>query len=105
MTARFGLFLAALVGLGGCATLENAGFTGLEPTPVATTVPESIVALAAPNQDVQSARVLPEDGCYWYSHAGPVETTLLPLRTVNGNPICTQPAPVAASAPAATDAS
>ncbi|MHA3978988.1 hypothetical protein ACW9UR_15020 [Halovulum sp. GXIMD14794] len=53
-------------------------------------VPESVVALAAPYQDIRTARVLPEDGCYWYQHAGPVETTLLPLRTVDGRPICTQ---------------
>ena len=32
---------------------------------------------------------LPEDGCYWYEHVGPVETTMLPLRTAEGRPICT----------------
>ena len=47
-----------------------------------------VVAMAAPDQDVASARLLPEDNCYWYEHRGPVETTLLPLRTRNGNPIC-----------------
>jgi hypothetical protein len=30
------------------------------------------------------------DGCYWYRHIGPVETTMLPLLTVEGRPICTQ---------------
>lgn len=55
-------------------------------------VPESVSSIAAPNQDLTTARVLPDDGCFWYSHRGPVETTLLPLRTVNGNPICTRPA-------------
>jgi hypothetical protein len=44
--------------------------------------------MAAPDQDVATARLVPEDGCYWYEHSGPVETTLLPLRTANGNPIC-----------------
>ncbi|MEN8740133.1 MAG: hypothetical protein ABF308_10230 [Phaeobacter gallaeciensis] len=51
-------------------------------------VPEAVVAMAAPDQDVATARLVPEDGCYWYEHSGPVETTLLPLRTANGNPIC-----------------
>lgn len=54
-------------------------------------LPEEVVSIAAPNQDLASARVLPEDGCYWYSHKGPVETTLLPLRTKAGRPICTKP--------------
>jgi len=34
--------------------------------------------------------LLPEDGCYWYQHSGPVETTMVPLRAVGGNPICTK---------------
>ena len=50
-----------------------------------------VLALAAPGQNAMTARVLPEDNCYWYEHRGPVETTLLPLRTPAGNPICTQP--------------
>jgi len=55
-------------------------------------LPEAVVAMAATGQDLQSARLLPEDGCYWYLHNGPVEATLLPLRTPRGNPICTAPA-------------
>jgi len=51
-------------------------------------VPEGVVALAAPYQDLSSVRVLEEDGCYWYQHTGPVETTWLPLRTTEGRPIC-----------------
>ena len=53
-------------------------------------LPPDIAAMAAPNQDLSTARVLPEDGCYWYTHQGPVETTLLPLRTKEGRPICTK---------------
>jgi hypothetical protein len=52
-------------------------------------VPEAVIAMAGPDQDVATARLVPEDGCYWYEHSGPVETTLLPLRTANGNRICT----------------
>lgn len=51
-------------------------------------VPEQVVALAAPNQNLQAVRLKPEDGCYWYNHVGPVETTLLPLRTADGRLIC-----------------
>ncbi|SHH55174.1 hypothetical protein [Marivita hallyeonensis] len=68
-----------------------------EPVPTSrssgtVTVPESVSSIAAPFQDLTTARVRPDDGCYWYTHVGPVETTELPLRTVNGNPICTRPA-------------
>lgn len=52
-------------------------------------VPETVIAMAAPDQDVATARLVPEDGCYWYEHSGPVGTTLVPLRTPNGNRICT----------------
>ncbi|WP_243698697.1 hypothetical protein [Paracoccus alkanivorans] len=51
-------------------------------------VPEQVAAQAAPYQNLQAVRLNPEDGCYWYSHAGPVETTLLPLRTIDGRLIC-----------------
>lgn len=56
-------------------------------------LPESVVAMAAPNQDLSAVRIEPSDGCYVYRYVGPVETTYLPLRTRAGNPICTrQPA-------------
>ncbi|MCO0614428.1 hypothetical protein M8756_14000 [Lutimaribacter sp. EGI FJ00015] len=58
----------------------------------APALPDAVLELAAPNQDLSSARLRPEDGCYWYVHEGPVETTLLPLRTTGGNPICTRAA-------------
>lgn len=51
-------------------------------------VPPEVVALAAPGQDLSSVRYMPEDGCYWYRHQGPVEATMLPLRTSSGRPIC-----------------
>lgn len=55
-----------------------------------TELPEEVIAMAAPNQDLRSVILRPEDGCYWYQHVGVVETTLLPLRTKAGNPICTR---------------
>ena len=30
-------------------------------------VPEAVATLAGPNQNLATARVLPEDGCYWYN--------------------------------------
>lgn len=51
-------------------------------------VPENIAVLAAPDQNLASARLRPEDDCYWYEHNGPVEMTLVPLRAEGGSPIC-----------------
>ncbi|MBE3636771.1 hypothetical protein ICN82_00975 [Mangrovicoccus sp. HB182678] len=86
-----------LTGLAGCdpAAFNMGGAT-------ADPVPEAVRAMAAPGQNVDTARVL-EDNCYWYDHAGPVETTPLPLLTAEGRPIC-RAAPDAATeaeAPAA----
>ena len=53
-------------------------------------VPEEVVALAAPNQNLQAVRLLEQDGCYWYEHDGPVERTLLPLMSKRGRHICIQ---------------
>ena len=81
-TARYGMVPALTLALGACTLPEPT------PPPDQGGVPEAVVALAAPGQNVQTARVLPEDGCYWYEHVGPVETTLLPLRTRDGSRIC-----------------
>jgi hypothetical protein len=51
-------------------------------------VPEAVAAIAAPRQDLTTARLRREDNCYWYMHSGPVETTLVPLRATGGRPIC-----------------
>lgn len=53
-------------------------------------LPDGVLAIAAPYQDLKSVKIDPTDGCYVYRHVGPVETTLLPLRTTDGRPICTQ---------------
>lgn len=79
--------------LASCGTIDSGntnpsgGFIG--------ELPEAVVAIAAPYQDLKSVRIDPLDGCYIYSYAGPVETTFLPLRSLDGRPICTrQPVPV-----------
>jgi hypothetical protein len=88
---RIGFWLSplVLVVLGGCTpTVSATG--GTEPR-FLEEVPEAVRAAAAPFQDLNSVQIRPEDGCYWYRHRGPVETTFLPLRTVEGRPICTRP--------------
>lgn len=57
------------------------------PTP---SIPEEVIAISGPNQDLMSAFLRPEDNCYWYMHNGPVERTPLPLRTADNRPICIQ---------------
>lgn len=78
----------ALLALGACtvpidqATDKSTGFL--------KELPEGVALIAAPYQNLEEVILKPEDGCYWYRHVGPVETTMLPLRTVEGRPICTQ---------------
>ena len=60
-------------------------------------LPEGVAMIAAPYQNLQEVILKPEDGCYWYRHVGPVETTMLPLRSVRGRPICTDAAAKTAS--------
>lgn len=84
-------YMAALfLLLGACATtaptetsVENPGFI--------EELPEGVLAIVAPNQNLRAVRILPEDGCYWYEWPGPVETTYLPLNTREGRQICTRP--------------
>ena len=88
--SRPAMLLAATLLLGACSmTLFGEQQANGSRNPE---LPDSVASIAAPNQDLRSARLRPEDGCYWYQYAGPVETTLLPLRTADGRPICTQSA-------------
>ncbi len=70
----------ALLSLGACVT----------PTPEgeSITLPEEVLALVAPGQDITTARI-ESDGCYWYLYVGPVESTYIPLFTRDGRMICT----------------
>lgn len=79
---RLGLPLFGALLLGACET------TGQNTTQNIGNLPEAVVELAGPGQNLATARIREEDGCYWYEHNGPVEKTLLPLRTAGGNPIC-----------------
>lgn len=82
------LLIGSLLALGACAV--PVAETADTDTGLSAEVMTQLSAMAAPYQDLQSVRLRPEDGCYWYRHVGPVETTLLPLRTADGRPICTQ---------------
>ena len=55
-------------------------------------LPQGVLAVAAPYQDLKAVQIDQSNGCYVYRHVGPVESTYLPLRTVEGRPICTRPA-------------
>ena len=81
MTRTIALF--ALVPLGAC----SAPMMGAGDVSPAAKVPAEVAALAAHQQNLQEVRLL-DDGCYWYRHDGPVESTMLPLRTASGSPIC-----------------
>jgi hypothetical protein len=71
------------------ACTAPVGRVGDEPSRFLQELPEGVMAIAAPYQNLRAVVLRPEDGCYWYEHVGPVETTMLPLRTAEGRPICT----------------
>ena len=79
----------ALLLTAACATTPPEDADDGEPG-VAAELPEEIVAQLDPSQRLDTIRLFPEDGCYWYRWQGPVETTYLPLRTVEGRRICTR---------------
>jgi len=81
------LLLTSMMALGACAVPVAES---VDPdTGISEDTMTQLSAMAAPYQDLQSVRFRSEDGCYWYRHVGPVETTMLPLRTVDGRRICT----------------
>lgn len=95
MTIRGGCLPFALLMLGACDVV-SVSTSSTDPRFIEE-LPEAVIAVAAPFQNLDAVVLLPEDNCYWYNHTGPVETTLLPLRTTQGRPICAarpEPAPV-----------
>ena len=81
-----GLAMISISALTACTEISGSQQNGF-----ITNLPEEVVAMAGPNQDLSSVQLKEEDGCYWYRYVGPVETTMLPLRTDQGSPICTRP--------------
>ncbi|MGH1332023.1 MAG: hypothetical protein ACRBBK_14150 [Paracoccaceae bacterium] len=78
----------ALILLASCETYENGML--ISSTGFIKELPEGVLSIVAPNQDLTAVRIDPTDGCLEYRHIGPVETTFLPLRSVKEQPICTQ---------------
>ncbi|WP_322889539.1 MULTISPECIES: hypothetical protein [unclassified Yoonia] len=102
MNIRSKLLLLAGVSLAACTEMP-ATEAAPNGSPFLAELPESVRAIAAPNQNLDRVVFVQEDNCYWYEHIGPVETTLLPLRTARGNTICAEaPAPAPTAEPATT---
>ncbi|MBF9043900.1 hypothetical protein HKCCE4037_11220 [Rhodobacterales bacterium HKCCE4037] len=80
MMSKVWLALGASVALAGCVSTTPAGQFEEE-------LPAEVLGLVAPGQDVNSVR-LESDGCYWYLHRGPVESTYIPLLTRDQRMIC-----------------
>lgn len=79
---------ASTLFLASCASFE--GGRDNPDSPFIQVLPEAVLKIAAPYQDLTAVQIDPADGCYVYRYAGPVETTFLPLRSVSGRPICTR---------------
>lgn len=73
-----------LVAVGCSARAPDTAAKNNSPYPI----PDAVIAIAGPDQDLMTARLDPTDQCYWYYHTGRIETTLVPLRAANGNQIC-----------------
>lgn len=87
----YSLFSPVAVLVLGACTAEMAETSSVE-TGFVKELPETVRAVAAPFQNLQSVQLFEEDNCYWYLHNGPVESTFLPLRTTDGRPICVRQA-------------
>ena len=83
MSPKIVILIAGALALKGCATTPPLDADGAY-----RELPEPLLALAAPYQNLSKVRLDQIDNCFWYLHDGAVEQTWLPLRTANGNPIC-----------------
>ena len=88
-----------LVGIIGCMTFLLTACENVQSTDsivssndgdFITDLPESLLAIVGPNQNLNTVMLDPTDGCYVYQYVGPVETTFVPLRSVRGRVICIQ---------------
>lgn len=75
--------LVTVLALLGCVPTQSTDADG-----VLRSLPEALLDIAAPYQNLEKVRLDPADNCFWYLHDGPVEQTWIPLRTSAGNPIC-----------------
>lgn len=96
MTARVWLVGCAALMVAACDDYQGA-VAGEPTTGFVKELPEGVLQVVARNQDLTAVRIDPTDGCYVYRYKGPVETTFLPLRTVEGSPICTRTQDISAN--------
>ncbi|MCK0097721.1 hypothetical protein MWU60_19265 [Yoonia sp. F2084L] len=82
-TLDYVLRTATLLAIAGCTSVQPT--SSQEP---AVTIPQAVVNIADPRQNLTTAGLREQDNCYWYQHTNPLEVTLLPLRTIDGRPIC-----------------
>lgn len=68
-----------------CAVVDP---TPPEPESPYPQLPLQVVERAATYQDLSTAFMDPTDNCFYYMHAGVVETTRLPLRNAAGAQLC-----------------
>lgn len=87
MKYRVFFVCGAISAFSACASLSPQDDVPTDP--FIDELPVPVLAIVAPFQDLSAVKIDPSDGCYLYRHAGPVETTFLPLRTIGGRPICT----------------
>jgi len=88
MKVQFWLLGSVTVLLSACASFPGA--SGNSADGFIKELPEGVLSIAAPYQDLDAVQIDQSNGCFVYRHIGPVETTFLPLRSVNGRPICTR---------------
>jgi hypothetical protein len=82
-TRGYVLLTTTLLAFAGCTSVQPT--TPQEP---AVVIPQAVVNIADPRQNLTTARLRDQDNCYWYQHTNPLEVTPLPLRTIDGRPIC-----------------
>ena len=80
MKSKVWLVMGAALAVAGCVSTTPEG-------QFEETLPEEVLALVAPGQDTTSVRLEP-DGCYWYLHQVPVESSYIPLLTRDQRMIC-----------------
>lgn len=88
MKVRFWLLGSVTVLLTACGGFQGANSDTADG--FIKELPEGVLSIAAPYQDLKAVQIDQGNGCFVYRHIGPVETTFLPLRTVDGRPICTR---------------
>lgn len=92
MKKKFFLSVGVLTLLSACVGVQSSNSSPSDG--FIKELPEGVLSIVAPYQDLSAVRIDPIDGCFVYRHNGPVETTFLPLRSVNGRPICTRSAEI-----------